>query len=251
MIRPVVFLLSAAILAGCSATVDGNVAPTRLPIAEPAKDGGHGLARKAGQRVDRHDDHAALREISRPLAVIGDPEIHYRLALGYATGQGASRNDAAAAHWYRLAAGEGHTAASYRLGLSYAEGRGVPRNKALAALWYWQAALQGYAPAQYQLGLEFSTGSGVPRNDAVAARWFRSAAKQGQVQAQAAIGVMYVSGQGVSRDPVRGYMWLSLAAHAGDASAGAAMKIIRLDMTAAQIAEADRLAAEWRLARPR
>ena len=62
---------------------------------------------------------------------------------------------------------------------------------------------------------------------------------------------MYVNGQGVPRDPVRGYMWLFVAARAGDTSADAALKIVRLDMTAGEIAEAERLAAAWRTADPR
>jgi TPR repeat protein len=64
--------------------------------------------------------------------------------------------------------------------------------------------------------------------------------------AQYNIGSMYASGRGVPQDYVAAHMWFSLSAAQDDDDAAKNRDIIAQRMTLAQIAEAQRLAREWR-----
>jgi TPR repeat protein len=86
-----------------------------------------------------------------------------------------------------------------------------------------------------------------------AAKWYRKAAEQGLPEAQYFLGVMYHNGQGVPQDYVLAHMWLNLAALRFPASekknqemANKDRDITASEMTPDQIAEAQRLAREWK-----
>ncbi len=107
-------------------------------------------------------------------------------------------------------------------------------------------AQQGDAQAQNILGFMYSKGQGVPQDDAEAVRWFRRAAEQGDAEAQHNLGVMYLESRGVPQDYVQAYMWVNLAVAQGREDARKARDILAKPMTPAQIAEAQRLAREWK-----
>jgi TPR repeat protein len=107
-------------------------------------------------------------------------------------------------------------------------------------------ANQGDAIAQNNFGFMYFNGQGVPQNHDEAAKWFWLAANQGVASAQALLGFMYADGQGVPRDYVRAHMWFSLAAAQGGQVAAIERDSISKLMTSAQIAEAQKLAREWR-----
>ena len=65
------------------------------------------------------------------------------------------------------------------------------------------------------------------------------------------LGLMYVNGQGVPQDFVLAYMWLNLSATQGFQSAIKNRDIVARRMTPAQIAEAQKLAREWKPTTPR
>jgi TPR repeat protein len=111
---------------------------------------------------------------------------------------------------------------------------------------YHPLANQGDAFAQYNLGLMYSRGEGVPQNHDEAAKWFRLAANRGLASAQYDLGVMYSAGQGVPQDYVRALMWFNLAATPGYRFAAIERDNVAKRMTPAQIAEAQKLAREWR-----
>ena len=152
----------------------------------------------------------------------------------------------------RLAAEQGDAEAQANLGVMYMFGRGVPQDDAEAVRWYRLAADQGEAHAQVNLGLMYAEGRGVPQDDAEALRWYRLAADQGNAPAQAnlGIGMMYAAGEGVPQDRVAAHMWLSLAAARLSAAARDTIVEVRgavaEQMTAEQVAEAQRLAREWK-----
>ena len=98
------------------------------------------------------------------------------------------------------AAEKGYADSQYRLGHMYYNGEGVTKNDTWAAHWFTQAAEQGYAAAQLYLGDMYSKGAGVARNDTTAVEWYTRAAKQGHPTAQIRLGEMYESGRGVKRD---------------------------------------------------
>jgi TPR repeat protein len=86
----------------------------------------------------------------------------------------------------------------------------------------------------------------VPRDYAEALKWYRLAADQGDPHAQYNVGFLYFKGEGVPRDCVRAYMWWTLSAAQGDKNAVNSRSIVAREMTPAQIAEAQKLASEWK-----
>ncbi len=86
----------------------------------------------------------------------------------------------------------------------------------------------------------------VPQDDAEAVRRFRLAAVLGFAGAQFNLGVMYSKFRGVPQDYVQAHMWFNLAAAQGKESYRKSRDILAEQMTPAQIAEAQRLAREWK-----
>ena len=123
---------------------------------------------------------------------------------------------------------------------------GVAKDYAAAASWYRKAADQGYAKAQYNLGLVYARSQGVPEDIAAAVSWYRKAADRGDASAQSFLGLMYYNGHGGTLDYVQAHMWFNLVAAKGDAAAVKNRDLIAKKMTPAQIAEAQKLAREWK-----
>ena len=84
------------------------------------------------------------------------------------------------------------------------------------------------------------------RDYATAVRLNRPLAEQGNANAQYNLGTFYDNGLGVPQDKVRAYMWFSLSAAQGREGAAALRDLIARRMTPAQIAEAQKLAREWK-----
>ena len=139
--------------------------------------------------------------------------------------------------------------AQHYLGIEYKHGFGVPQDDVVAAHWYRLAADQGDADARFKLALMYEDGQGVAQDYAEAVRWYRLAADQGYASAQNNLGVMYKNGRGVLQDYVEAHIWYNLAAAQ---SSGADRDwyvrnrdAVAEDMTADQLAEAQRRAREW------
>ena len=116
-----------------------------------------------------------------------------------------------------------------------------------AALRLWRPlADKGDADAQYNLGRMYANGRGVPQDYAAAVSWYRKAAEQRHADAQYNLGGMYAKGQGVPQDYVQAHMWWNLAAAKGDTDAVKNRDIVVKKMTPAQIAEAQKMAREWK-----
>ena len=93
----------------------------------------------------------------------------------------------------------------------------------------------------------------MPQDYAAAVSWYRKAADQGNAKAQFNLGLMYGNGQGVPQNYVQGHMWFNLAAARFPASetenrnkAVSARANVASKMTPAQVAEAQKLAREWK-----
>ena len=121
---------------------------------------------------------------------------------------------------------------------------------ATAFVLFRSLAEQGYAGAQFQLGFLYRMGWGVPQDYVEALKWLRRAAAQGNRYAQSHLGFMHRDGEGVQKDYVQAHMWFNLSAAAAKFNEGniAAEERDKLasKMTPAQIAEAQKLAREWR-----
>lgn len=162
------------------------------------------------------------------------------------TSQNNRAEDEATAKEVRKSAEAGNASAQYRLGLLYAGGVGVPQNYGLAKEWFEKAAKQGHVGAQADLGMLYLKGAGAPQSAQMALFWFSRAAEQGNVMAFAKLGSMYTEGRGVFQDFTQAHMWYNLAAVQGEPRAAEARDALTKQMTPAQIAEAQRLAREWK-----
>ena len=98
-----------------------------------------------------------------------------------------------------------------------------------------------------KLGFMYVAGEGIPQDSVEALKWFRRAANQGEANAQCFLGLMYFEGRGVPQDFVSAHMWLNFAAASGIEDAAEYRHALTAKMTPAQIAEAQRLAREWKL----
>ncbi len=77
-------------------------------------------------------------------------------------------------------------------------------------------------------------------------KWTLKAAEQGLADAQHSIGVSYMLGESIRQDYVLAHMWMNLAAAQGHPAAVSDRNALARNMTPAQIAEAQRLAREWK-----
>lgn len=139
-------------------------------------------------------------------------------------------------------------------GVESADVGNYPRepNSTEAARWYRLAAEQGHAHAQQWLAGLYFDGRGVRKDYREAASWYLKAAEQDMACAQSHLGEMYRAGQGVSKDYTQAYFWFNLAS-AHDPTWGKCPDEAQRErddlekkMTAAQIAEAQRLTREWK-----
>lgn len=146
----------------------------------------------------------------------------------------------------RKLAESGDATAQNDLGLLYYEGKGLPQNQKKAKEWFDKAVEQGHTGAQVNLGTLYLRGEGAPQSNQMALFWFRRAAAQEDALALAKLGLMYAQGRGVLQDFIQAHMWYNLSAARGEARSADARDALARQMTAGQIAEAQRLAREWR-----
>lgn len=107
-------------------------------------------------------------------------------------------------------------------------------------------AQQGDPQAQIFVGYLYETGQGVQQDYTRAALWYWKAAEQGNALAQYQLGNMYNLGKGVSQNYILAYMWLDLAARGGNSSSKEMRRIVASKMSPGEIAEAKRMADEWK-----
>ena len=229
----------------------------------------------------RGDYATALLEF-KPLAEKGHAKAQHDLGFMYEQGRGVPQDYAEAAKWYRKAAEQGHAWAQTMLSRLYKDGWGVPQDYGEAVKWLSKAAEQGlvfaehalclayesgegvlqdymeavkwcrkaaeqnWSIAQVDLGALYASGKGVTKNLAEAGRWFRKAAVLGNYDAQFRIGLAYLMGSGVPQDFVQGHAWLNLAAAGGNKTAEEWREKTSRRMNSSQLAEAQRLARNWR-----
>ena len=178
------------------------------------------------------------------------------LVVSCATGAAAdSFEDAASAHergdytlaarLFRPLAEQGNALAQSNLGAMYADGQGVPQDDQEAMKWFRKAAEQGNALAQYNLGVAYANGEGVSQDYPEAVKWYRKAAGQENASAQYNLASMYFSGHGVPQDYVLAHMWANRAALKNTEYVKKRDAIASF-MTPSQIAEAQKLAREWK-----
>ncbi len=148
------------------------------------------------------------------------------------------QNRREAAKWFRNAANQGDTKAWTLLGHMYGEGYGVPNDHAEAMKLWLKAAEQGEVTAQKSLALML----GFQNKETESENWIRKAAEQGDRWGQRGLGFLYRA----SGDKVRAYMWYTLAVEQGARKAANERDSLAKSMYREHIAEAQKLAREWR-----
>jgi TPR repeat protein len=108
-------------------------------------------------------------------------------------------------------------------------------------------AEKGDAEAQYALGMLYMDGTPeVAKSPTDAAKWLRKAADQGNGLAQRNLSGLYMNGVGVEKDQILALMWMKLAVKSGAPNAERLEKITAGQLKQSQIAEAEKMAAEWK-----
>jgi TPR repeat protein len=155
-----------------------------------------------------------------------EAEESYLRGLQCVEGDGAVKDYAAAARFYREAAEAGYAPAQYDLGFLYEKGWGAALDLKDAAVWYRKAAEQGDAEAvrwyraateqddleaTSNLAMMYLQGRGTPGDLEQAFGLFQKAAEQGYAVAQNNLALMYANGQAVARDFSRGPTYGSIS----------------------------------------
>ena len=84
----------------------------------------------------RAGDYTQAAAIIKPLAIDGNAQAQFNLALLYHSGEGISQDEVAAVAWYHKAAENGSVGAQEFLAAGYAEGWfGLPRDMKKAKYW--------------------------------------------------------------------------------------------------------------------
>ena len=141
-------------------------------------------------------------------------------------------------------ANRGDAYSMYLMGAAYSLGDGVVEDKKEAAKWYRQAAEKGDVNGQVNIAYFYEIGVGVLQDYKEAAKWYQLAAEQGNATAQNNLGLMYEYGEGVIQDNVIAHMWLNIGASNGSTKGTSNRDSLAKRMTAAQLAEAQKLARE-------
>jgi hypothetical protein len=142
---------------------------------------------------------------------------------------------------------KGNAEAQLKLGLMRYTGRGAAQDYGEALEWFKKSASQGNPLAMANVAYMYEKGEGAPQNYVEAAAWYRKAAERGNVQAQFALASLYEKGLGVKADEVQALMWFNLAAAQGLEKAKAHRDRVTVWMSPDQIAEAQRLAREFKI----
>lgn len=227
-------------------------------------------------------DFARARALYAEAATAGDARAQNNLGLLYVRGNGVPQDYERAVELFKQAADQGMQQALTNLGVMYENGFGVDLDEARARELYRLGGQAGRSDAtgnvmpglvydarlapipddkesveaitalanagdpvgMFQLGWLLASPEDAPFPALLqAARLFRSAADKGYGPAMINLGLMHFEGRGVIQDYVQGQMWLTLAEAAGQK--GAADLGLRFSdvMTAAQINQAQALAA--------
>lgn len=154
---------------------------------------------------------------------------------------------ATALRCWRPFAERGDAVAQNSLGFMYDKGRGVLQDYDQAVYWFRMAAEQGFSEAQYNLGYMYDNGCGVPQDCVQAHIWYNLAAAR---SAQGDILEIAIKNRN-NLNPVGKFRshTLTTVRAAQENIMKRAIKnrdAVTAKMTPAQIAEAQRLAREWK-----
>jgi localization factor PodJL len=182
----------------------------------------------------------------RQAAANGDAKAQYVIALRFAEGQGVPQNWTEAARWLGFAAASGLAPAQYRLAVLYERGQGISKDTGKARSWYLRAAGQGNIKAMHNLGVAEGDASVGKPDYAAAAKWYAEAAFYGLADSQFNLAVLEEHGLGVQKNLPEAYKWFSLAAANGDAEAAKRRDLVKLELPAPALDDAEQGLKVWK-----
>jgi uncharacterized protein len=193
-------------------------------------------------------DFGKALELFQKAATQGDAIAQFGLGVMYGKGDGTPKDESKFQEWIQKAADQGLPDAQNLVAAWYSQGYlGVSKDAVKAVDWLQKAASQGHAFAQLSLGQAYRDGKGVPKDTAKAIEWYGKSAVQGLGVSQFMLGIEYFNGKGSLEDNVLAYAWLNLASSKGDETAAKWRDLAVKYMTAAEIAEAQRLSSSWKV----
>ncbi len=202
-----------------------------------------------GQGVRQNDVEAA--RWFRLAAEQEHPMAQYNLGASYYSGEGVPQDYGQAVALFRKAATAGIVMAQHNLGAMYLQSLGVQQDYQEAAMWFLLAAEQSVEAALRNIGASQAGRLGgkfpiVAGESSPTMENYREGVAYALAAAKSALGYLYAEGAGVRRDDVLAHMWFQLAANQGDPDAADNLDTLAARMTPAQIAEAQKLAREWK-----
>jgi TPR repeat protein len=138
----------------------------------------------------------------------------------YFKGRGVTADNAEAAKWLRLAAGQDDAESEHNLAVMYLQGLGVSRNGTEALKWMRKSADHGLADGQVGLGAMYEVGDGVRLDEVEAATWYRKAADQDSREGSNDLALLELTAKNMSlHNPKEAVDFATKAAGNGDNSA--------------------------------
>lgn len=199
-------------------------------------------------------DLPAMREMARhhqgtrqavmwelELAKRGEADYQAKIALRYHEGNDVPKDAAVAADWFSKAATQGNIPAKIMLADYYFSGTGVQKDAKKAVSLMSEAAEEGNEIAQYKLGRIYCS----QKNYVEGHHWLLKSASQGYAPAQGILGGLYFEGKGTPKNFALSYKWLLLASSQGMEAASEMLPLVEQRLTASQLAEGQREAAEF------
>lgn len=179
-------------------------------------------------------------------AEAGNASAELAIALRYLDSSAGVHNPQAGMIWMARAAKQGNPVAQYGLGSLYQKGVGTKADAIQAMHWYEAAALQGNRKAMHDLAIAYAEGLGGVKSPSEAVRWFARAANLGYVDSQFNLAVLYERGDGVPQSLLDAFKWYAIAGAQGDAESKLRLDALRTQLSADDLAAAQRAADAFR-----
>lgn len=220
-----------------------------IAFSQGVRDGRRDALRQSEQTPQSlHVAAASLTQLDRltKLAGAGNADAELAIANRYLDSRGTKYDPVAGMQWMSRAAVQGNALAQYGLGSLYQKGIGTKADSIQAMHWYEAAALQGNRKAMHDLAISYAEGLGGVTSSSEAVRWFSRAANLGYVDSQFNLAVLYERGDGVPQSLVDAYKWYAIAGAQGDAESKLRIEALRTQLSADDIAAAQRAANAFR-----
>lgn len=207
--------------------------------------------RNRGDELYAEGRYAEAIEFWTTEAEAGDRWSAFRLGSEYLRGDPSvvARDVKAGARWIRLAAIKNEPNAQFTLAHLHDVGEGVTADPVQAAAWYLKSAQRGHAEAQFAIAGRFQEGRGIARDRVEALKYYiladrhRPKAKQAateETEAEAARDVVASEPVPAAAAPAKPEV-----TRAPSPAAPAPAEGLRADMSAEEVAEAERRAAAF------